>query len=416
MTRILTNRFIIFSFLVAASTASIAEQLQAVWDDPEYQAFVQDLKPSVPPLTAEEQKIPTKELMALTWNQFEKIIRSILPLLLQAGGDLSALDWKAVYTEKRISQVEELIRLNGNLFINEKRLKELSIAEFSDGLVYLGFAGFLKYLAKQSDMEISAKKVLYDWAYAAFDLPEIYFPNHPTVQKNEMFLSLVKPLFRSIAVRGEPLPEQYAPITNKDVAGLRSKLESWMKKIPVNEASFSMLKGGLPGYYSEEIADELFSAVGDDFTYLILFYQPDDYRQAAFNCTRLERMFIGSEKMRKKGFSCHPRMMEFMLFSSLLTPATKTGEKMSNEKTYEHWYVGLFLAKHYGDLLDKMHTGISSTLRQWASEFANTVEQFDRPDEELNLFEKLMKPFRFRNHNMERTRELAQECRAFLKE
>ncbi|MEN8219872.1 MAG: hypothetical protein ABFS56_26695 [Pseudomonadota bacterium] len=75
-----------------------------------------------------------------------------------------------------------------------------------------------------------------------------------------------------------------------------------------------------------------------------------------------------------------------MLFSSLLTPATKTGEKMSNDKTYEHWYVGLFLAKHYGDLLDKMYTDTSSTLRQWASEFANTVEQFDRPDEELNLF------------------------------
>ncbi|KHD06116.1 hypothetical protein PN36_18100 [Candidatus Thiomargarita nelsonii] len=68
--------FIIILYLFAATKTYAEQTLQAVWDDPEYQAFVQDLKPSVLPLTAQEQKIPTKEIMARTWSQFEKIIRS----------------------------------------------------------------------------------------------------------------------------------------------------------------------------------------------------------------------------------------------------------------------------------------------------------------------------------------------------
>jgi hypothetical protein len=324
------------------------------------------------------------------------------------------MDWKAVYTEKRISQVEELIRLNGNLFINEKRFKELSIADFADGLVYLGFAGFLKYLAKESNMEIPAKQRLYNWAYASFELPAVYFPKHSTVQKNQMLWTLVRSVFISIAPQRDSLPNEYASITNQDVAGLRSKLESWMKKIPVT--NFSMLKGGLPGHYSEEMAEDLFNTVGDDFFYLILYYQPDDYRQATFNCTHLERKLINSADAKEKGFVCHPRIMEFLLFTSLLTPATETGEKMGNQNTYEFRYVVLFLTRHYGDLLDNVHTKFSSKIRQWARKFINTVEQFDRPDEELNMFERLMKPFRLNNHNMARTRDMVRECKAFLNE
>ncbi|KHD06118.1 hypothetical protein PN36_18110 [Candidatus Thiomargarita nelsonii] len=169
-------------------------------------------------------------------------------------------------------------------------------------------------------------------------------------------------------------------------------------KIPV-------LKGGLPGHYSEKMAEDLFNSVGDDFIYLILDYQPDDYRQAPFNCTHLERKIINSAEAKEKGMVCDPRTIEFMLFTLLSIPAKETGEKMGNESTYEHLYIALFLARHYGDLLDRWHAKLSSNLRQWAREFVNTVEQFDRPDEELNIFEKVMKAFRLNNHNMARTRD-----------
>jgi hypothetical protein len=62
----------------------------------------------------------------------------------------------------------------------------------------------------------------------------------------------------------------------------------------------SKLKGGLPGHYSNSVVDEFLSTADNDYPYLILFYTPENYRHADFNCTRLERMLIESKQFREK--------------------------------------------------------------------------------------------------------------------
>ncbi|KHD06117.1 hypothetical protein PN36_18105 [Candidatus Thiomargarita nelsonii] len=50
-------------------------------------------------------------------------------------------------------------------------------------LLYLGFAGFIEYLAKKSNMEVPAKQRLYNWAYTSFELPVVYFPKHSNMHR-----------------------------------------------------------------------------------------------------------------------------------------------------------------------------------------------------------------------------------------
>ncbi len=152
MTSFLTHTFAIFMLLFAASVSlaaqSEADKLMAVWQYPEYQAFVENLKPWVPSLTKEEQKMSTKKFMELSFNQAAQTFMPMIQLFMQEG--LSEQTVNTFFTEEKVSQIDEFIRLSGNLFINEKIFKELSIYEFSSRLDIMGMAGLFKYVCGQT--------------------------------------------------------------------------------------------------------------------------------------------------------------------------------------------------------------------------------------------------------------------------
>ena len=454
MTNIYRNTFIIFIFLFTSS-ASFADSdaLQAVWDDPEYQLFVEALKPWVQPLTEEEQNLSTAELTARAGGQFGLSLISVMPLFLEIGNNFSSsalIDWNTflyTYEERKewvqnqfkpstkkytplqgkkthlattvIPQVEEFIRLAGNIYIDKNKLKEMSIADFSDGLFFLGLAGSIKYVTSLLNLEPSAKHTLYDWASLSFELPEIYFPKHPSLLKYKMGLPLLRSILQISAPLKERLPKHYTPITNKDIAWLRSRLPKLMKKVSFN--NFSKLKGGLPGHSSKAVVEDFI--LGNNFPYLILFYRPDDYRHANFNCTRLEKLLTESKRLVEKGFSCNPRMVELMLFNALLK---KAGDGQSSKQTNdEQFYVTIFTVKHYGDILEILIPGINypELVRQLASMTIKTVELVDEllasPANKLNFFEKLTKMMLlniFQNKNDSQSHQFVSDLKIFLKQ
>ncbi len=310
------------------------------------------------------------------------------------------------------------------------------------------------YVAKQSSMDFSAKQAFFNWVYTAFEIPGLYFPEHPKVQENMRIFLVFKSYLEVVAPLRKRQPKQYVPITNKNIAWLRSKLENWVKQIPqMNKIIVSKLKGRFPGhsdlstepqinwhpnpedvdglmrpgfmrrYFLEKTFDPSVMGAQEfhDLIFLhrhdlIFFYRPDDYRDAKFQCTTFEKQLLKEAFSQKKEFVCNLMAVEFALVIGLLSLAEEKGDKFLVGETYEFWYIIIFVAIHYGELLEKLHTGFYSTIRQRAREFVKAVKLLVRPDEELDFAGKYVKQLMFKNHNMARTRDLVQELKAFLKE
>jgi hypothetical protein len=120
-------------------------------------------------------------------------------------------------------------------------------------------------------------------------------------------------------------------------------------------------------------------------------------------------------------------MVELMLLTALSGKA-KNGSTIGLEKlTYEQLYLGIFLAKHYGDIFEKLIPGVNfpALIRHLASMTVKTTELVNeylaRPENELNFIENfakllLMKISMFQDQERSQLRELVFELKLFLRE
>jgi len=389
--------------------------LKKVWQDLEYQEFIKNLKPWIQPLTDKEQKMTVNALVSKIGQQFDVLVLSMLPLLMQSGGDLSNWDPNKVLTQKNSIIMEDIIRLSGNIFLDKNKLLKLSIKDFSEGLLYMGWAGFFKY-TMEDKLSFVKQKSLINWVYTSLDLPQTYFPKRTTVQ-NQMLTSLLKSVIEPLSpVKKHDAKNKYNQITNNDIKNLHSKFKFILDKEMIDSQYFTTLKGALPGYANLAIAKK-FTHV-KKIPYSILFYKPENYRNNEFNCkSDLDKNIMS--KLHNKGFTCNTRTIEFMYLIMLMVEAKNDGEKLStNNETYEQWYTVLFIVRHYGDLLNKLNPNLYNQFWKRIREFVKIGESSLYPQKGFwsSVNSQVREQLGIPNYNKPKTKALVTEFKAFLRE
>ena len=404
-------------------SAGNQNKLLKVWNDPVYQEFIKTLKPWVPPLSDEEKLLSTKIIKIRINNELEKMMMPLMSLLMQSGSNLSKLDSNKVFSKENLIIVDNMLRLSGNIFLNKNRLLDNSIEDFIDGLSDLGWVGFIKYFIEKDNLPIEKQKSLFNWVYTSLDIANVFFPDHPTTLENNVLTPFLKKfLDMMIPLSDQHAKQNYNLITNNDIKKLRDEFGYILGKKIVSKDNFFHLHGGLPGHVDSSAVESFSFDIKDKFPYLMLFYQPNAYRNKKYNCNnKLDNIFMKSKHFDGKNFDCNVRTMEFMYLLTLFTQSRKDGQKIPDTKeTYEQWHTSIFIARNYGDLLEKLHPKLYSMLRKRARELIKMSEIFGKSKkhnnkEESEVFEDFMKKqLNMTKYDEYRMKDLINQLRIFL--
>lgn len=345
------------------------QQMELLWHDAEYQEFVKEVKSWAPPLESEEQKLATRDLVARVSAEMEEMSMPFLQSLM-SGTKIDAGD----IAERVTDGSERVLRHAAAVLTDGGRLREISVSEFVDCSISMGFAAMLRF-SQNPKLPHAEKRRLFDLGFTAMDLGATHFPGHPSVEESRFLIEMIKPAFQAWAPVQEVQPAAVKPITRGDIEWLRSRLEPWISRHRPSAEVFAPLRGGLAGHASAEIAARFYEEVGEDTPFQLLYYQPERFREADFQCTTEEARLVRSAAAKAPGvFSCDLRSVEFVQAVSLFGLAGEEGEKFDKSRTFEFVTLAIFVGRHYGDLLDAVEPGFYTGLRQWATDFVKTQE------------------------------------------
>jgi ankyrin repeat protein len=387
-----------------------SESLAKLWDDPEYQSFLRRLRSWVPPLAPEEASQSSEELLTASSSAMGEALEGSLPSILNAQGDLSKVQLDRPALEKGVPR---MLANSGYLLSQKDRLTHLKADQIVTVEMMLQIGLAIKYHNERQALGYERAWELYDLTLTSSDLFGALIPcssltadERMTAETLNLLIGVTEPPVKNRAV---------VPPMARDFARLRAQLGPWLERSGVDARAYSALRGRLPGHLPTAKAETFLKATEEGKrSYLALYLRPEEYRDKPFSCTPFEQSLAGhpAQDMSLSQLSCSAEEAAIGLLADLAKKAGRTGAPLDEKRRYEFLFLLSFLARHYGDVMERHAPGARAQFIQWASGFVRSIDLIDRPDAELSALEILTKEMAMKQfRDPHRARELYAELR-----
>ncbi|MEM9597987.1 MAG: ankyrin repeat domain-containing protein [Acidobacteriota bacterium] len=360
---------------------------KALAGDPELRLLLRDLVDRLG--GAGDDSRDSVEILGSAWDFFD--FEALLPLVLQTGLAGPAMD--QAFADASTPEVLRGFFVNaGTILESEERVALLSASQFFETNMLLVFGLLVEHSqVRTADPEKSRES--FDLLSQASELLASSLPCSALSAEDRMFAKLLSPLLQSFSA---PLRPSAEPTFDRpraaDFARLRMWLDPWLRQLDIHPALYEPLGGSLPGHMGEAPFLEL-GLPNAKLPFLVLYSRPDERDERPFSCTTHERSLSNAvaRALPEDAEACSPTVVEVCFLLLLMGDAGETGDPLDEHRTYEALFLMGFLARHYGDFLDRAEPGLMTAIRQYSQDLIEAIDLIDRPDEELSPLEVLTK-------------------------